>query len=323
MAAPPAAARAGDAAALRRAAALLEAAAQARACAAARGLQPRRSRADRATALSQLLALPDSATLAAAWFLHRTHAAAPGAMPYDELVSACIFLACKARPLRPTCAFVLARADTAANQVEECPRRTGDVLHACRRAAAKRGPDDPHPLPAVFAIAASAAPPGALPPPLVADAYYCAKDALIAAEAAVLRAIRYDVGAPGEAAPHRLLYNLAATCAAPRPAVRVAAALLRDACLCGAACVGARRTADVAAAGALRAAAALLSLPQLPPPGAADALGLGDEAAVDAAAAELLQAVAARAACWLEDERRAQGAERTDDGPALESHAMS
>ena len=268
----------------------------------------------------QLLALPDGATLAAAWFLHRTHAMAPGALPYDELVPACLFLACKARVLRKRhmrfCCCP--KNDAKATQVEECPRRTGDVLHACRRAAAQRAPDDPQPLPPVFALAAAAAPRDAPPPPpLVADAYYCAKEALISAEAAVLRAIRYDVGAPGEASPHRLLYNLAATCAAPRPAVRVAAALLRDACLCGAGAVGVRRTADVAAAGALRAAAALLGLPQLPPPGAAEALGLGGEAAVDAAAAELLRAVAGEAAARIQDERRAQDAQRTHDGPAL------
>jgi hypothetical protein len=59
------------------------------------------------------------------------------------------------------------------------------------------------------------------------------------------------------------------------------------------------------------------SLPQLPPPGAAEALGLGGEAAVDAAAAELLAAVAAEAAARIEDEKRAQDAERTHDGPAL------
>ena len=177
------------------------------------------------------------------------------------------------------------------------------MLHACRRAAAPPAPGDPRPLPPCFALASSAAPPDAQPPaPLVADAYYCAKDALIAAEAAVLRAVRYDVGAPSDASPHRMLYNLAAACRAPRAAVRVAAALLRDAWLCGGACGAGRGGADVLAAGALRAAGALLRLhAPLPPPGAADALGLGGEAAVDAAAAELLTAVSQEAAARLAD----------------------
>lgn len=147
----------------------------------------------------------------------------------------------------------------------------------------------------------------------MADAYYCAKDALISAEAAVLRAVRYDVGAPSDGSPHRMLYNLAAACRAPRAVVRVAAALLRDAWLCGAACGAGRGGADVLAAGALRAAGALLKLPLLPPLGAADALGLGGEAAVDAAAAELLTAVSAEAASQLaDDERRAPA--RLGDG---------
>lgn len=188
------------------------------------------------------------------------------------------------------------------------------MLHACRRAAAPSAPGDPAPLPPCFALACSAAPPDAQPPaPLVADAYYCAKDALISAEAAVLRAVRYDVGAPSDGSPHRMLYNLAAACRAPRPVVRVAAALLRDAWLCGAACGAGRGGADVLAAGALRAAGALLKLPPLPPLGAADALGLGGEAAVDAAAAELLTAVSAEAALRLaDDERRAPA--RVGDG---------
>jgi hypothetical protein len=170
-----------------------------------------------------------------------------------------------------------------------------DLLHALRRAARPR-PGDPAPLPPCLAAAAASAAADAgadATAALAGDAYYAAKASLIAAEASLLRAIRYDVGA-ADAAPHKHLYNLAAALRAPPPAVRLAAAALRDACLRSRA--PQRHAPEVLAAGALHLASALLALPPLPPRGAAAALGLaGGDDEVDAAAAELADFAAAEA----------------------------
>ncbi len=254
-----------------------------------------------AFARAQLLELSDGATLAAAAYLLRYHArvARPDALPYDALVGACLFLACKARGRQLAHACAHARALTPRRpQVEECPRRVSDLLHARSRCRAARAAE-PQPLPRCFALAAAQPPAGDDAPALAGEAYYAAKASLIEAEASLLRALRYDVDVSG-AAPHKLLYNLAAALRAPRGVVRCAAALLRDACLRSRAAL--RHTPEALAAGALRCAAALLALPPLPPPGAAAALGLGGDAAVEAAAAELLQVAATELRiCTLED----------------------
>jgi hypothetical protein len=99
---PPADADA-DAAALRRACALLESCAQARyaLCSRQRHANAPHFRSH-ASARAQLLELPDAATLAAAAYLLRYHArvARPDALPYDDLVGAALFLACKVRRRR-------------------------------------------------------------------------------------------------------------------------------------------------------------------------------------------------------------------------------
>jgi hypothetical protein len=175
-----------------------------------------------------------------------------------------------------------------------------DILHACRRAATATAsfPASASLPPAFARCAAASGSGGAVETPPQAPAgesYYAAKAALIDSEAALLRALRFRIGV-SDASPHKHLYNLAEHLRAPRAAVALASAALRDACVSGSEGGGVlcRHAPGVLAAGALRLATALLALPPLPRrgggAGGARALGLGDDDAVDAAAAELRDA---------------------------------